>query len=75
MPQTEVMMADELAGALGYMSKASLNYLVVVGELAPPTRVFCADRRWRSAWPRDYVDRLMSAPPPRLARQIARLAR
>jgi hypothetical protein len=66
--------ASELARRLGY-PRGSLDYLVSIGEIAPPAMVLCDDRRWRRLGADEYVERLLADPPPNIARRLAQVRR
>jgi hypothetical protein len=62
----------ELTETLGYRRPGSISHLVREGEIAAPQQVLGADRRWKRAWPRAYIDELLRNPPPRLAARLGR---
>jgi hypothetical protein len=67
----DAVTAPELGRMLGY-SRQMLSHLAGTGAIERPAMVRGPDARWRRAWPREYVERLMADPPPALARRARR---
>lgn len=70
----ELAHVGDIMRVTGWKRSSTVSHFVREGVIAPPTMVLGADRRWRHAWPREYVDRLISDPPPRLRARLSRAA-